>query len=123
MDNNAKKLQPVGAPGRALHTFDFPEDFHPDWQSITLCELTAREQLEAAKRTKDTGLRLGHELIKQSIWDVNGERVSLGDGTLDRAWNSMPPAVLDLVMAGYAKINSATEEQQAGFLKSRRVRV
>lgn len=111
---------------REVHTFEIPPGMcGPEYKSVSLLELTADEELLAAKRSKDSSgaLRLGYELAKQSLCEVNEQPVSLNDGTADRAWNHMPPKVRSLVVQAYAELHSPPEEATDAFLKSRQVRV
>lgn len=90
--------------------------------SIGLVELTADEELMAAKRTRDDSMKLGFELIKQSMAEINGATVSLADGTTDRAWNTMSAKLRHVLLQAWHEIHKAKEEVEKGFLKSRRVR-
>jgi hypothetical protein len=92
-------------------------------ESVTLVELTADEEIAAAKRSRNDNVRLAYELVKSSLVGVNGKQVSLADGTADAAWNRMDPKVRALALQAYASLHNAEEEDVADFINSRSVNV
>jgi len=113
---------------RAVHVYELPENLlvslgTDKWKSVTLVELTAAEEQAAMKRCKSDPMRLAVEFAKQALVEVNGEKVSLGNQSVDRAWDEFPSKMRSLVMSAYNEIHNPSEEEQAGFLKSRTTRV
>lgn len=94
-----------------------------DFQTIGLVQLTAHEEMMAAKRSNGDPIKLAYEQVMQAIVEVNGERVSLANGTADRAFNTMGPMVRNLVMTAHAKLHAPPEADVDLFLQSREVRV
>jgi len=110
-------------PGRSVSTYDLPKEVSDSIRSVGLVELTTEEELMAAKRAHGDPMRLAYELAKQSLVEVNGSQVSLGDGTSDKAWGAMGPMVRNLVLTAYAELHAAPEEATKLFLRSRKVRL
>lgn len=109
---------------RAVHTFTFPPSVATDKvQSVGIGELTANEEIQAAKRVGTDQARLPYELSLQCLAEVNGEPVSLGDGSADTAWQAMSAKQRTLVIAGYGEVNAPEQEDLSGFLKSQQVKV
>lgn len=109
--------------GRAINTYDMPPGMDAGIQSVGLVELTGDEEIMATKRAHGDHMRLGLELAKQSLVAVNGAKVSLADGSTDRAWETMGPKLRNMVLTAYAELHSAPDEAIQSFLKSRRTRV
>jgi len=111
-------------PSRPVYTYQVPSNLGgEDFKSIGLVQLTAREEMMAAKRSNGDPIKLAYEQVQQSIAEVNGEKVSIADGSADKAFNAMPPMVRNLVMAAHAKLHSPAESDVELFLQSREVRV
>ena len=108
---------------RAVFTYTVPVGMGGDIKSVGLVELTASEELMAAKRASGEGARLAYEMAKTSLVEVNGSKVGLADGSADSAWNKMPPKVRNLVIQAFASLHAPPEDDAASFLASRQVRV
>lgn len=110
-------------PERIVTTFDIPESIieltGTTVKSIGFVELTAAEEMAATKRSRQDPLRLATELTKQALVEVNGQRVSIGNQSVDKAWEDMPAKVRSLALAAYNEIHNPEEEEQKAFLKSR----
>ena len=91
--------------------------------SIGLVQLTTGEELMAAKRAHGDNFKLAFELAKQCVVEVNGEKVGVGDGSVDTAWNKMTPQTRNLVMGEYAALHAPPDGAEEAFRKSRRVKV
>lgn len=88
-------------------------------ETVSLCELTASDELLAIARAKSgVAMQIAHELAKQSIVGVNGKKVGLADGSVDIFWNRMKPALRSMIMSAYNKINQPQDEDMDDFLKS-----
>lgn len=116
MSNEAKAERPV-------FEFTIPESISGDVKTVGLIELTAQEEMQAAKRSGGDQMKLAYELVKQCIVEVNGEKVKLSDGTVDTAFNKMPSKARAMVLAAYADIHAPPEDAAQDFLASRKVRV
>lgn len=112
---------------RPVVVFEFPEEIvektEGRYKSVSMVELTTGEEMAAAKRARNDQLRMVAELIKQSIVAVNGEKVSLANQSVDKAWEEFPAVVRSLVMAAYSQIHQVEEESTTRFLASRRTEV
>ncbi len=77
----------------------------------------------AAKRAGTDPIRLVYESAKQAIVEINGQAVSLADGSVDKAFDEMGPQVRNLVMTAYGQLHTPPDEAVEGFLSSQTVRV
>jgi len=111
-------------PSRPIYTYKVPSALGgEDFKTVGLVQLTAREEMMAAKRSNGDPIKLAYEQVQQSIAEVNGERVSIADGSADKAFNTMSPMLRNLVMTAHAKLHSPAESDVEDFLGSREVRV
>lgn len=108
---------------RVIHVYDIPAPMANGVQKVGLVELTAQEELQATKRSHGDSMRLAYELAKQSLVEVNDQKVSLADGSADEMWNKMSPKVRNLVLTAYADLHAPPEGAIEGFLKSHQQRV
>lgn len=109
---------------RVIHRYDVPERVgQGEYKTLGMVELTGHDELQAAKRAHGDAIALAWELAKQSLREVNGERVSVADGSVEKAFNRMPPRVRSLVMAGYSDLHNVEEEDSKAFLKTRKASV
>jgi hypothetical protein len=111
-------------PSRTLNVFEIPADVaqgEMPIQSIGLHELTADEEIQAAQRSRGDSFQLAAELTKQALVEVNGKPVSLGDGSVDSAFNRMGSQIRNLVMEAYSNIHSPPQGAAKSFLRTRKV--
>lgn len=109
---------------RPIYVYDVPAECEDaEVKSVGLVQLTTGEELMAAKRAHGDNYRLAYELAKQSVVEVNGEKVGIGDGTVDAAWSKMSPATRNLVLGEYARLHAPPEGAEEAFRKSRKVKV
>lgn len=108
---------------RPVYVYNLPASVAGVISSIGIVELTANEELMAAKRAAGDTHRLAYELALQSLAEVNGNPVALKDGSADKAFNDMGPKVRQLLMQAYAKIHGPEDSVVADFLQSQTVRV
>lgn len=105
-----------------VYTYDVPEAIGgEEIRSVGLVELKAEDEIAATKRARGDQIRLAFELGKQSFRYLNGERLSLGDGSADRAWNALPSKVRNLVLQAFTEIHTPEEDVIDSFRASRRV--
>jgi len=114
----AKKIRPV-------FVYDVPEKMAAatGTKSIGVVQLSSRDELTAAKRANGDSNRLAFELALQSLAEVDGQAVSLTDGTADKAFNEMDPLIRNLLLNAYAQLHAPPEDVTNAFLASRRVKV
>ena len=110
-----KAVQPAA---RTVFVFKVPQKYAVEGvESIGLVQLTSQEELDVVEMSK-TGSKLILESILRSLVKVNGKKVSYVDGTADKAYKDMVPAVRQLVLVAYGSLHNPTEEDSADFLKS-----
>lgn len=107
---------------RTIHHFDMPEQYHSWAKQVGFVELTAQEELQAGKRAKQDPLRLMFELVKASLVEVDGAKVSIANQSADQKIDTCPAQARSLLMAAYNSIHQPDEDEQQTFLKSRRTR-
>lgn len=113
-------------PRRVVHRFEVPvacrnEDGTPT--SIGLYELTAREEMTAAKQTKGDPVRLAAALVRVSLATWDDKPVDRSGGEDEAIWNKMGARLRNLIMAAYAKVNTAGEDETADFLGTHQAQV
>ena len=109
---------------RPIYVYDVPAECEDaEVQSVGLVQLTTGEELMASKRAHGDNFRLAYELAKQSVVEINGEKVSIGDGSCDIAWSKMLPATRNLVLGEYAKLHTPPEGAEEAFRKSRKIKL
>ena len=125
--NEKQGLRGVPAPQavpREVHIFDFPAEFHGEAKTVGMVLLTANEELQASARSRGDSFRLAYELAKASLYEVDGRRVGVEDGSVDEAWTKFSPKVRQLLLSAYSDMHTVDEKQVvAPFLKTRRVKV
>jgi len=121
MDPLKEGAQPMNA--RPIYTYKVPKVMADGVQSIGLVQLTTHEEMMSAKRAGSDPIRLVYEQVKQSLAEVNGQPVSLGDGTADTAFDKMGPQLRNLVMTAYAKLHTPADGMADDFLASQAVKV
>ena len=108
---------------RTVHIFDIPDAIPGDVRQVGIKELTAQEELIAVKRAGNDPGRIAYERVKESIVEVNGQPVSLSDGSTDAVWAKLHPMARDLVATGWQEVHMVKEDVAQLFLRSRKVRV
>lgn len=117
---------------RETYIFDIPERMKKDGthlcfggaavDNVGLKLLLPNEERMVAKRCGQDAVRLTYELTKESLAEVNGQPVSVAEGTADDWWGRFHPQVRQLVMTGYAELNTPPDGAAEDFLESRRVK-
>lgn len=108
---------------RPTYLYDVPKGVDPNVQEIGLVEVTAEEELMAAKAAGREEARIAYELVKHSLISINGQPISTIDGSADAAWQNMTAALRQLVLGAYSEIHTPADGAAAAFLKSRRVKL
>jgi hypothetical protein len=110
-------------PARPVHRFTIPKPLANGVASIGLVALTAREEMQAAKRGGSDAMRIVYEQVLQSLVEVNEEEVGLANGSADSAFEKMAPQVRQLVLTAYQKLHNPSEDATRAFLESQQVKV
>jgi hypothetical protein len=92
-------------------------------QNMGFVQMTSDETLRATKRARNDAHRMVYELAKQALVEVNGQSVSEGDGSADKAWEEMSPVVQSLAVLAYNKLHVPDDADADAFLKSQQVSV
>ena len=111
---------------RPIITYTFPPKFHDTEhkpQSIGLIRLTAGEEIMAFNRAPGNPHKTQFELAKQSIVRWNGQPVSIGDGSVDRLFDTCDPKVRGLILGAYSNIHNPTGGEGGLFLASETISI
>jgi hypothetical protein len=104
---------------RVIHRFNIPASVPGEIRSLGMVEITAHEEMQAEQRCKGASDKRAQEMAKQSIVEVNGEPVRIGDGSVDKAWNNMHPKVRTLVASAWVRLHLANDAEVESFFASR----
>lgn len=108
---------------RVVYEYDVPKSIGGEnMTTIGVVELTAEEELMATRRARGDSIRLAFELAKTSLYEVNGERISHADGSIDKVWNEMPPKLRNLALQAFTELHSPDDDATSGFKASRRIK-
>lgn len=113
------------ANARPVHEYVVPESVAEEIgvSYIGLVVLTGNEYEMALGRARTNPMRLALELPKTALYSIDGQRVSLADGSADRAWEKLGGKGRDLVVAAYGKLHNPEQGEVDAFLQSRKVTV
>lgn len=106
-------------PDRIVHRFKVPASVLGEVREIGMVEITADEELAVEQRCKGASDRRAHEMAKAAIVEVNGQAVSLADGSVDKAWSGFSPKIRTLVSTAWVKLHLANDDEVEGFFASR----
>jgi len=119
-----ERAKPAPKPTRPVYRYTIPVRLQGAGVSeVGMVQLTSGEELQATKRARNDTHRLAYELAKQSLVEVNGEKVGAADGSADKAWDALDPKVRTLVMSAYGDLHAPEEDDLNAFRKSQRVEV
>ncbi len=104
---------------RTIHRFKVPDSIPGDIRSLGLVELTADDELKVEARCKGNSDKRAQEMAKAALAEINGQPVSVSDGSADSAWSGMHAKVRMLVTSAWLKLHLATDEESAAFFGSR----
>ena len=104
---------------RTIHRFTVPDSVPGDIRSLGLVELSADDELRVEARCRGNTDKRAQEMAKAAIVEINGDEVTVADGSADSAWSTMHPKVRMLVMSAWLKLHLASDEETAAFFGSR----
>lgn len=114
---NKPNTIPTSRPERPIYIFRVPQPLSDQIQitSFGIVELTASEEVLAAKKAASDAVKLSIELVKESLRLVNDEPTSTLDGTIDARWETMHPKARQLAINAYSKIHTVTMDEVGDF--------
>lgn len=104
---------------RVVHRFKVPKSIPGEIREIGMVEITADEELQVEARCKGANDKRAHEMAKAAIVEINGQIVTLSDGSTDKAWASMSPKIRTLVSTAWVKLHLANDDEVESFFASR----
>lgn len=108
---------------RVVYTFTIPESIAGEVRSVGLVELTSNEEIAVESRCKGNPEKRAIEIVKSTVWEVNGQRIHNGAGELDKLWNNLSPKVRSLLNRAWIKLHAADDAESESFEKSMTVKV
>lgn len=104
---------------RVVYEFKIPDSLKTEefQSSVGLVKLSGREEHAATKRAKGDQGSLAFELVKASLFEVDGKRLNRSKFEDERVWNAMDPKLRNLVMAAYAHLHSVEDEEAENFIQ------
>lgn len=114
--------------GRMLYTYNVPEQLAQQCgvRTVGLVELTADEELRAARRASGDPYAFAIQALKESVRVVDGVALSTNDLSAEQFWartNPGMPRFRALVLAAYNTIHNPAKEDAALFLASREMTI
>jgi hypothetical protein len=106
----------AAAAGRTRYTCTYPEGYPV--RSVVLVELSMHDETQAAKRAAGQDHLLALEMLKGSLVEVDGEAVSVADGSAEKALNRIGAKGRNLLATAFSKIHGAEEADRGNFLAS-----
>ncbi len=92
--------------------------------TVGFVKLTLLEMERAEERAKNGGaMRLAREMLCEALREVNGKRVSRGNGTADKALSEMGPQLYQMLAGEFSREHTPPEEAIRSFRASRRRKV
>lgn len=128
MSNEANFEEQLAARGRndrPLYVFKIPPRLSAESgiKEIGIVELRASEELIVTRSALGDSAKTAFELAKASFRQADGKPLSAFDGTVDKLWEDLKPAVRLLVLQAYNSVHQPKPEETLAFLSSREVRV
>jgi len=110
---------------RVVYEFDIPERHQSEeiTGTVGLVKLNGREEKAASKRARGDSTMLAYELVKQSMYEVDGRRINRGQHEEEKLWNNMDPILRNLILAAYAELHTPEDDEAENFIKGRREKV
>jgi len=92
-------------------------------EKISLCPLTAEQEIQASKVGGFNLMKSQYEATKRAIAEVDGKPAKFADGDVDALWNRMSPRLRALLITAYSKMTTASEEEDDSFFASEQMKV
>jgi hypothetical protein len=109
---------------RQTYVYDIPPEVQVNGiTSLSVRELTIEEEKMVYRRVGSDIAAAVSELSKQALCEINEQKVSLADGSADKAYDSFSPQLRQLVVTAYTETNNADEKTIKKFQASRRIKV
>ena len=110
---------------REVYVFDVPDGYQSDLvkKEVGLIKLTGGEEAEATRKAEGDSIRLAFELVKQSVWEVDGKPLKRFEAEDEKVWNDMDPRLRGLLLSAYGELHTPPEKVAANFLKGMRTKV
>ncbi len=110
---------------RVVFTFDIPEKFRNEAarETVGMVKLTGAEEELASRKARNDTTRLAYELVRTSIFKIDGRVINRGNAEGDKLWNRIDPKLRQLLLAAYADLHTPEDDETEDFLESRKEEV
>lgn len=92
-------------------------------KSIGLVKLKMSEENLASDRAGQSATKLAYNLLRISLVEVDGRRISKPDMEDERILENCDPAIRSLMLEAYADMSTAENQVAKKFLGSRKIKV
>lgn len=112
---------------RAIYEYTLPEELQAlddtyVKKSIGLVKLEMSEEIAAGENAKGNQARLAYRMARFALWEVDGRRVSKGDGEDESILEHTDPQIREMILIAYTDMNTAEEAVAKKFLASRKIK-
>lgn len=123
--NAVADLTQGGARARVIFEFEIPESLRCEdiAETVGLVKLNGREEKAASKRARGDSTSLAYELVKQSLWEIDGRKLNRAQHEDEKVWNAMDPILRNLMLSAYAELHTPEDDVTESFIKGRREKV
>lgn len=90
---------------------------------ITLRELTANDELQAARVGKFELAKVRYDSIKRAIAEFDGRAVSYADAEIDQFWETCGGKLRTMLLAAFEEMTAPSDKEQDDFLSSKKERL
>lgn len=110
---------------RVVFEFPVPKKYRNEVvnESVGMVKLRAAEEELASRKARNDSTKLAYELVKASIYEVDGKKLSKGDAEEETFWSNCDPKLRQLLLAAYAELHTPEDEDAENFLKGMREKV
>lgn len=126
MSEEAQKGNPLAeaqraAESRTRYTFKVPTKARmreTDPTSVTLVEVTLKEQQDATRVAEANKIPAGIEMLKHAVVEADGKKLTWANGEREVFIEQLSPKVRTLLLQAFNHIHSPADEDEADFLGS-----
>lgn len=125
MNAFAQQLDHAQQDERVVTTYTIPDSLRGQSgpKQIAVRNLYSDEELAASQAAGFQLLKSQYEATKRMIVSVDGQPVSVNNGSIDRLWERWDPKIRDLLVMLYNKMTTPSKEEADSFFKSAKTEV
>lgn len=112
---------------RPVYTYNIPKSLRGEEEagpsSIGLTQLTAGQELTAAKIGRFDLTAQQYAAAKLSIVQLNGKPINNNEGDVDKFWDKCDPKLRSLIMQAYNRLTTPAKEDEESFFTSEQIKL